>query len=165
MKTIDREGSFRCQVIEWGVREGDKGSVMVVLKCQVFAMWDQQIQTWTDWSGFDKYVVWTQVTVVKNDASMHSTGVEQLRDAVGWDGDFLRFQGVVPDHHVVVAVREETFKGKAEFKGSWLYGPEHVPGTGGVKNAAGQDRLEALNAMLGSQLRAVIGAAKTPTPF
>lgn len=171
MKAIDREGSFRCKVLNWGARgAGTEQAVSVTMQLQVVESWNFQTKTWEDFTSYDPLLVYMDLYVVKKSGEVNPSAVEQLTAAVGFAGDMLMFDAEPPAAlEVVVDVRGEVYEGKTSFRGRWLSPANHTPGTGGIARALDKGGLEALNARVGSQLRAAAGAAaaklKKKTPF
>ena len=110
MRRLDRPGIFKARLLNWAVRTADSGAVAVAAEYLILAQLDGS--EWIDWSGAEEHSVFGDTYVVKKDGTVHTSGVEQLVAALGWNGDLRSVVGRPPDVVVQVTVKEEEYQGK-----------------------------------------------------
>lgn len=164
MPALTRAGWFLCDVKEWGIREAkDSGAIAVALKFLTKGEWGTT-DAGPGWVETPQSDVFGDFYVIKKDGEPNPTGLEQLTKAGIWRADkgFEGFNEPIWDGaEAVIQVEADTYGGKTRYKAAWIYGSEHIPGTGGIANRASAERLAELNAKMGARLRAI--APKTTT--
>jgi hypothetical protein len=170
LQELERPGTFHAHPVEWEIKQFSSGSVSLYLKLVVEAQWcspptAEYPDGWIPWPA-DAYYVHCDVWVIGKDGSVIPTGVEQLRDAIGWDGDLDTVVGAPPAVSLTVDVVADDYRTKkdqvARFKGDWVRPYEYAGGGGGGSNAASAQQKADLKARVGAQLRAA--AAKPGAP-
>ncbi len=161
---LDRPGIFKARPLSWAVRTADSGAVAIALEYLVLAQLDGA--EWVDWSAAEDHTVFGDTYVVKKDGTVHTSGVEQLVAALGWNGDLRSVAGVPPQVVVQITVKEEEYQGKKRLKVSWVNPGDYSP----RPEAASDGDVARLQVRFGSLLRAAAAVAtkkappKPPTP-
>jgi len=158
MMRLDRPGIFKARPLSWAVRTAESGAVAVALEYLVLAQLDGS--AWIDWSGAEDHTVYGDTYVVKRDGTVHTSGVEQLVAALGWNGDLRAVAGAPPKVVVQVAVKEEEYQGKKRLKVAWVNPGDYSPRPEG---ASGGD-VARLQVRFGSLLRAAAAVATKKAP-
>lgn len=154
---IDREGAFRCEIIEYGLRQGKEPSksVGVSIKCRLLEMYDYDTESWISWD-YDQEAEGS-VWIVKQDGVVSDKAVESLVANAGWDGTI---ESVVnrtwTPTRCQVAVKVNEYKGNTSYQASFVNAWNSVPGTGNVSPEAAKT----LALQYGASLRAVAGTVK-----
>jgi hypothetical protein len=161
---LDRPGIFKARPLSWAVRTADSGAVAIALEYLILAQLDGT--EWVDWSGAEDHTVFGDTYVVKKDGTVHTSGVEQLVAALGWNGDLRSVTGAPPKVVVQINVKEEEYQGKKRLKVSWVNPGDYSP----RPEAASDGDVARLQVRFGSLLRAAVAIAtkkvpaKPPTP-
>lgn len=162
-RKIDREGRFLATPVEWGVKESQNGAIGVGFKFHIKGQWDYDNEIWDDWSRYEVECFGTW-WIIKKDGLVNEKPVEQLCQALGWDGSIDSLERVRWDGQTVqIDVKGETYNGAEYFKASWMYGKDAVPNSGGVGSLQSGE-LKSLSSRFGSQLRAIAGNVKRNQP-
>lgn len=164
---LDREGTFRAKIVDYGLKKGKDGSqsVAVSVKFVILEHYNFNTEEWEDWRGYEEHEVWGNFYVVKADGNLGDFACRALIKNCGWDGyleSVLEKTWEVRDCQISVGVNE--WKGKTSYRAEFVNDWNDTPG-GGVSNV-GVDEVKALSARLGGPLRALAGtvanAAKKP---
>lgn len=158
MRRLDRPGIFKARPLNWGVRTAESGAVAIALEYLILAQLDGS--AWVDWSGADEHAVFGDTYVVKKDGSVHTSGVEQLVAALGWNGDLRSVAGQPPQVVVQITVKEEEYQGKKRLKASWVNPGDYSP----RPEAASDGDVARLQVRFGSLLRAAAAVAAKKAP-
>jgi hypothetical protein len=158
VRRLDRPGIFKARALSWAVRTAESGAVAIAVEYQVLAQLDGT--AWVDWSGADEHSVFGDTYVVKKDGTVHSSGVEQLVAALGWNGDLRSVVGAPPDVVVQITVKEEEYQGKRRLKVSWLNPGDYSP----RPESASDGDVARLQVRFGSLLRAAAAVAAKKAP-
>ncbi len=159
MRRLDRPGIFKARPLSWAVRTADSGAVAIAIEYVVLAQLDGT--SWVDWSAADEHAVFGDTYVVKRDGTVHTSGVEQLAAALGWNGDLRAVAGAPPQVVVQITVKEEEYQGKKRLKVSWVNPGDYSP----RPEAASDSDVARLQVRFGSLLRAAAAvSAKPPAP-
>lgn len=155
---IDREGAFRCEIIDYGLRKGKEPSksVGVSIKCRLLEMYDYDSESWIPWDEYDQEAdgaVW----IVKKDGVVSDGAVESLVANAGWDGTI---ESVIDrtwhPTSCQVAVKENNYDGKITYQASFVNAWDSTPGAGSVSS----EDAKVLALQYGASLRAVAGSVK-----
>ena len=110
--------------------------------------------------------LWKECYIEKNDGTLNTSTIDQLKRAFGWDGrDVFWFEDTdLSAKGVQADVEADEYKGVVKYKIAWLHSGESDPDRKSKKSTDAERR--ALNARLGAKLRAFAGAAPAvaPTP-
>lgn len=159
---VDRKGSFRAEIREYGLQEKDSGAVGVRIRCHLLECWDSENEAWDDWREHN-IEAWGTVWIVKKDGTINNTGVDSLVKNAGWDGELASIvNSTWQPTPCQVSTDENTYKGETTYPISFVNDYDRVPGAN-VGNVDG-DGLKKLQARFGSSLRAVAGNAKRNSP-
>lgn len=156
---LDRAGTFRIHIIEYGLKEGKDGkkSLQFTYKAQVLEQYDFTAKSWQTWGDYAPVELFGAVNLHKNDGTPMPSGVRQLVESVGWDCDL----GSIAGQHLTprdcqCSVKVNQWDGKTSYRGEWLNAWDNVPG-GNLGNVD-ESRAVALANQYGSQYRAIAGS-------
>lgn len=153
----DREGNFKCQIIEYGVKKMDSGAVGVTLKVRLMAHYNFETEEWVPWSEYDMEA-WGTVWVIKKDGKLNKIGAESLIEHAGWDG----YLESIVEHRweptdCQVSLKENTYEGKTTYPINYVNALDRVPGQLGNVDT---DEAKSLDTQYGSALRAIAGTVR-----
>lgn len=157
---IDRPGIFKVRPLSWAVWKSETSkSVGINLKFQILEMLHESV--WHDWMQYGDFHAFGHFYVVKSDGGVNERPAQQLAESLGWNGTFAQVQsGPPPDVLVQVTVKEETYQGKTRLKVEWMNPVDYVPQPRGEDASS----VKQLDAMFGSQLRALMSSSAKPKP-
>lgn len=160
----DREGSFKAQIIDYGMKKAESGAIAVTLKVKLMAMWDPETQSWLPWSDYDMEA-WGDLYVVKKDSTLNETACKSLINCAGWDGylESICDKTWQPQDCQVVLQANE-YKGVTTYRVGFLNALDRTPG---AMMTLDKESVKQLSAQYGAPLRALAGSAKaaaTPKP-
>lgn len=156
MVAIDREGTFRAEIIGYGLKEMESGAVAVNIHVQLTEAWDSEGQAWGDWREHNVEAYGDVWIVKKDNGGINAKGAKSLVDCAGWDGDpeAIVNQTWKPTPCQVVVKREE-YEGKVSFKVAFVNEFDRTPGAN-LGNVT-PEKAKTLASKFGSQFRALIG--------
>lgn len=160
MGKIDRECRAVGDIIDHDVTEFESGSVAFKFNMGLDLEFDPKGKDWKPLP--EATTVHGQVILVKKDGTLNEDGVKQIRDAFNWDGadwEKLRNNNMAGTR-IQVQIKGEMYQGKMNYKASWIYHGEAVPG--GIPGTVDQDRFTALQQRYASQTRAICGGNTSP---
>lgn len=168
MKRIDRPGIFKAVPVSIAPRTWDKPespSNSVSMSCQFEIIAKLEGSDWHDWTGFQEgpYTVFGEYFIIKKDGTVNQTTCDQLAESLGWNGDIDAYRSGPPQVVVQIAVNQEEYQGKAQFKAGWMRPGDYVP----QPRAADEQTVKSVAVRFGSLLRAATAqkaAAAKPTP-
>lgn len=166
-EAVDRTGTFRAEVISYGMKKYDSGSVAVNLVFRLTQWWydGENESEWWDWTTYGQEV-FGSFFVVKSNGDLNPKPIEQLIEHLGWDGNFDSIvNGTWEPTHCQVTVKEEIYKGETQFKARWISDYDTEPRSG--LQTLSPEESKALNTKFGGQIRALAGdkirSAKKPS--
>jgi len=155
MNPVDREGTFRAEITEYGIREAESGSVGVTIRCKLTEWWDGQ--QWLDWSSYDVEAL-GDVWIVKKDGSLNEPAAQSLIRHAGWDGNIDAIANSVwQPTKCAVAIQREEYKGQVRFKIAFVNDWARTPGQ---LSSISADKARELATRYGGQLRAMAGSVQ-----
>lgn len=159
MQPVDRKGVFRAEIIEYGLKQMDSGSVAVSLRCKLLEMWDgKEWQPWAQYEMEAKGDVW----VIKKDGNANESAAESLMQHAGWDASFSSvINNTWQPTPCQVTIEEETYKNQAQRKIGFINAWDRTPGAMSNVDEAGAQQLES---RFGSTLRALRGNLSRNVP-
>lgn len=175
---LDRTGAFRAKIIESGVTASKKGLPQFVADFQITQFWcdDKDLfshfgiseASWVDWSAYDMSILaYLQLIYDKKDSDGNYTGeltpmfyVEQLVEALGWDGTSFTSLGEKDwsNKEVTIWVEENEYNGNVRLQVNAIGAGDASPHRGGVR-ALDATELKGLDAQFAAALGG--GAATT----
>lgn len=156
MNAVDREGTFRAQITEYGVKEMDSGSVAVSIVAKLLEWWDGE--QWHPWESYEQEAS-GDVWVVKKTGDLNDRQIEALVKHTNWDGELTSVsQRTWIPCACQVTIREEEFNKNKYMKINFLDAYDRTPGS--IKSAASPEKVAELQNRFGSQLRALTGSMK-----
>lgn len=162
----DREGDFRCEIVDYAIQQAKAPSqaVMVRLKVKLTHFYQPTEiggdGEWHPWEEYDQEA-YGSVCVAKKDGSLNQTGCESLMNNAGWDGDFSAVDNKTwKPTRCQVRLSPNEYHGKTTYQVAFVNGYDDTPGGGSLKSV-GSERAKALQDRFGSSLRAIKGTLKT----
>lgn len=147
---VDRPGTFRAQITEYGLKEMDSGSVAISLKATLSEMWDGD--QWVEWLPYGMEAA-GDIWVIKKDGKANEKAVESLIRYAGWDTSFSAItEGSWKPTACQVDIKEEEYQQKKSLRISFLGAYDRTPGAMGNVDAT---KAADLDNRFGGTLRAL----------
>jgi len=117
---LSQEGIFRARVIEKAVRLPKEGSEAVNVSFKFEITQILQGKEWFDWSEHGMHC-YGQICIVRKEGLTHDRGVEDMRDAFGWNGEIdpVEFEAWQP-RECQINVKAEEYKGKNKYRAQYF---------------------------------------------
>lgn len=155
MNPVDRKGTFRGVIAEYGMKEFPSGAVAIKFRAELTEIYDFDNEQWVPWEEY-QMEVWGDSFVVKKDGSLNQTSVDALVNHAGWNGSFHAiFDQTWKPTPCQFSVKGEDYQGKTYYKVGFINGFNDEPG--GSMPQLDPDKVRGLDAKFGSQLRALTG--------
>lgn len=159
--TVNRPGIFKARVTEKGVNT-HKDKVRLVCCYSIEQERGDDGEWYSVADAEMNSVIVGYHYLEKNDGSVNTVGVDQVKRALGWDGADLDWLNDTPyDGLVQIRVVEDEYDGKAQLKVNWLDHENAEPA--GVQKADATE-LAAIKDKFGAKLRANSGGTARPGP-
>ncbi len=159
---VDRAGTFRAEIFEYGLDEKDSGSVALSVKATLTEMWNQETGEWESWEQYSQEAM-GDIYIIKKDKTPNVKAIESVVKCAGWDG---RCQSIADKSWeptpCQVSVKENTYEGNTRYRIEFINEFDRVPG-GNVGNVDA-DKAKALDTQFGSSFRAIVGNLKKSKP-
>jgi hypothetical protein len=153
---VDRAGSFKATIEEYGLKEMESGSVAISLKAKLTDFWDGQ--QWHDWREYEQEAE-GDVWVVKKDGTPNEKAIETLVKFAGWDGDFLSvIQGQWAPTPCQLTIKAEDYQNRTRLKIAFVNDLNRTPG--GQMSNVDEAKAKELQSRFGASMRAIVGNAK-----
>lgn len=161
-RELDREGTFRGRIIEYGLQESDSGSVGINVKCVIDEAYNFETESWEDWREFE-FECFGYVNLVKKDGKSNDKSAENLCKCAGWNGSLgdVALGGWKPDP-IQFTTKADTYKDKTSFKVDYINQFDRIPG-GGIKSVD-PDKAKTLQAKYGTTFKALAANVKRSAP-
>lgn len=161
MQEVDREGYFRGSISSFGLREiADSGAVCVSLQADVAEHWNGE--SWDDWREYEMFAK-GDLWIIKKDGSLNNSAVQSLLKNANWNGQLGSIvDGSWEPCDVQFQVQSDAYKNQTRYRLSFVNAYDSVPG-GGATGNVDAEKLKALDARFGGQLRALAGNVKRNT--
>lgn len=154
---VDREGTFRGLITEYGVKQNKKDGTTTYtlsIRAQLHEIFNPDSGEWDDWraagvtcDGF--------LNLVKRDGGWNEAQVVSIREHGGWDGKFISLQEQTWSPSLCqFDVKINSYNGNDSYRIDWLAAYDRVPG--GLGNCTPEVARE-MDARLGSSMRALTG--------
>jgi hypothetical protein len=156
---IDREGNFRGTIVSYGIRKEKTGAVGVNLIALIEEAWNEEEKRWEDWRQYEYAVEGVKYIVTKSKqsgaAQVNENAVKSLIECAGWSGDLFNIYAQQwQPKPCAFTVEEDEYNGVVRYRIGFLNPYDSSPGLGANVD---EDRVRALDAQWGSQLRALAG--------
>lgn len=149
---VDREGVFRAEIKEFGIKESDSGAVGISIKAELTEFWNGA--EWEPWTEYGMEAI-GDVWIVKKDKSINQSGTESLIRYAGWDGDILSIVNATwQPTPIAVVIKADEYKGNVRYRVEFVNDYSRVPG--GLSMVS-PEKANELKTRYGSQLRAIAG--------
>lgn len=167
---LESPGNYRGYPEQWGVKKTTGGAVeftgLVRLEEEYFEEANGEPAGWYQIANGIREA-WFHICIIKKDGSPNQSGIDQMKAAFGWDGNWESLvqggeQGVdFGDRKIQVRADHDSYNGKASIKVKWVNGPDDPVGTS--INALAMDEVSKLAQHFGSTTRALCGGT-VPVP-
>lgn len=152
----DREGSFRGEILAYGLTESNDKAVGVNVRVHLLAWWTDG--AWQDWSGYDPVEAEGCIWIVKKDGNLNERAVKGLIDFAGWDGSMESIANETwRPLQIGLTVERDEFKGQMRFKIGFINDFSRTPG---AMSTCSPSRVQELSNRFGAQFRAIAGNAQ-----
>lgn len=157
---VDREGNFRVEITDYGMREAKapSKSVGVTLKCRLLEIYDFDSEQWHAWAEYDQEAdgaIW----IVGKDGDLNDKAVESLVVNAGWDGTIESIvEKTWKPTACQITTSENVYNGKTTFQIGFV---NHYDSKPGGMGAVSSEKAKQLSQKYGSSLRAVVGTMQT----
>lgn len=161
MPMVDRKGIFRAEIVEYGLKEMESGSVAVSLRCKLTDMWDGE--KFLPWDEYQQEIA-GEVWIIKKDGSANEGAAESLMKHANWDASFSSVvNGTWQPTPIQITVEEETYKNAVRLKLGFVNAWDRIPG---AMSNVDEAKASALENRFGGTLRALRGNIdrNKPTP-
>lgn len=165
---VDRDGTFRAEIIGYGIKEMDSGAVSIAVQVQLLEWWgadqggDPQ---WFDFAANNMEAEGDFWIVSGRDKGnkVNEHAAKTLMENAGWDGVFDSIQNKTWEPtRCQVVVKSEVYNGQSRRKIAFLNDWNKTPGSN-LSNVT-PDKVKELSARFGSQFRALAGTVKRNGP-
>lgn len=162
MALVDRIGSFRANVIEYGSMSNETtGSTGVLLKFQLMEIWvppenEDEDGGWAPWDHGQTVSGYVNIEYCKDGANqLNRIGIEQLKQHVGWPGtlESIRLEQWATTLCQVL-VEENTNSKYDQFRVGRISGFNSIPGGGGMQSMD-ESKSKSFDARAGGSIRAI----------
>lgn len=151
---LDREGTFRGLITEYGCRKTEGGAIQLSVYADIEEEWDPQLEAWVDWREYQRKVS-GDLNLVKKDGTINKTQVQALVNHTNWDGNFTSFsQETFKPTPCQFVVKQNTYNDNTRYRIEWINAYDRVPGAFTPLDA---DTAKALQNKLGGEMRALVG--------
>jgi len=155
---VDREGTFRGEIIEYGSRKVDSGAIAVTIHARLDEIWDGE--EWEDWRAYG-VEAYGDLYVIKKDGSPNASQVQSLVENAGWDRTFASLSDKTwepkPCQFVVKQDKDQAGNLKDRWRIAFLNDYDRVPGQ---LASMSPDEARALDGRFSGQFRAIGGNAQ-----
>jgi hypothetical protein len=165
---VDREGTWRVEITEYGLFEADSGAVAVSMKCHALEYYDTDTKQWTEWTQYGNYEIEGNIWIFKKKSELNERTAKSLMQNAGWNGDIETIvNGEWQPKQCQVTSELDTYQGNERMRIGFLNHWDHVSGNIGNIDAAKAKQLQKKH---GGALRALAGnvtrneTAPTGTP-
>lgn len=163
---VDRPGTFRGKLTEWGVSESKGGFPQFVAKLLALEYYDEEKGEYVPWVEYDQELpAYLILFTKKNEAWVECLNVAQIKKALGWDGQSFESlaNGQYGETIVLFRVEPNEYNGQTTLQVKWIDTADANPVKTLPKYDA--DKLKGLTAKLGSALQSAVPTpAKAPVP-
>lgn len=161
---VDRDGTFRAEIVGYGLKEMESGAVSVALQVRLVEWFGQEAGSEPQWYDFSMMNMEAEgdfwiVSGRDRGNKVNEMAAKSLIDNAGWDGmfDSIQNQTWEPTPCQVV-VKTEEYKGQKRRKISFLNDWNRTPGAN-LSNVT-PEKVKELSMRYGSQFRAIAGNTK-----
>lgn len=156
MSEFQYEGTFRGQIVSYGLHEAESGAKAVNLRVTVEEAWwadDEGVYAWRDWREYG-FAVDGSIWVVKKDGSLNENSVRSLMENAGWEANFRQLsEQTWEPRPIQFTVEEDTYKDELRYRIGFINAYDATPGGGNVSPETARQ----LDDVYGGALRALAG--------
>lgn len=161
MNKLEREGIFKVRPLNWYLQPSDReGSQAIAVSIEFLILAQLEGAEWTSWDQYEDHSVVGWFYIVKADGTVDSARVQDLHDALGWNGDPDAFAGGVPDVVVQVTVKGDVYNGRTSYKAAWIRPGDFTP----RPKEATPEAVSSIKKRYGSLFRAAASGATKAAP-
>jgi hypothetical protein len=161
MNAIDRPGTFRGKLSDWGVSESKGGFPQFVARFTAQEFFDETAGGYIPWAEYEQDIVgYFVLYTLKNGDWEELLNAKQIKKALGWSGvDFESLANGKYDETIVLfRVESHEFNGNTKLQVSWIDAADASPTATLQKYDA--SKLKGLTAKLGAALTGTAAPAK-----
>ncbi len=152
---VDRVGSWRVEVTEYGLYKSDGGAWAITLKCHALEHYNTEKKQWENWTQYGYVQIEGSLWVIGKDGSLNDRKARSLVQSVGWNGNFESIEdGSWQPTRCQVTTELNDYKGEERLQIGFVNDWDRVPGGG--SNVTGVEA-SALQKKHGGALRALAG--------
>lgn len=158
---LTEPGTYKARLKSWGLKETEAGAIQFTVLFEVLAQWIDK--AWQDWPEPPFPTCFGNFTLVKKDGALLEAQLKSVQQSLQWFGTFRELEETDwSSTEVRIVCKESDYNGETTIRAEWM---NPVEGSGGalLGNVDG-DRLKALDAKYGRDLKAFNGAAAKARP-
>ena len=155
---VDREGTWRVEITEYGLFEADSGAVAVSLKCHALEYYDAGDKQWMEWTQYGNYEIEGSIWIFKKKSELNARSAQSLIQNAGWNGDVETIvNGEWQPTRCQVTSELDSYQGNERMRIGFVNHWNRVPGEIGNVDATKAKQLQKKH---GGALRALAGNVK-----
>jgi hypothetical protein len=151
---VEHAGTYLAVPVAWGLKKFDSLAVKVWIAWRITAA--QSEEGWASYADYAPVGVNGDVFIAKKGGAVSLAGVEQLKNALGWNGDLRAFLQKPPEIEAQIDVRPDANSTDGYLKVQWVRARD-----ASTTRAGNEDEIADLERRMGSAFRA---AASDRTP-
>jgi len=165
---VDREGTFRGRIVDYGLGETRNGAVRLSIKAELDECWSKDEDNpedegaWEDWRVYN-VEAYGDLILVKTNGESNNTQVTALARHAGWDG---RIESIADKTWKPWAsqfsVEPNTYEGRTTYRIAFVNGWDDKPG--GTMKSVSADDARKLAAKYGGKLMAAVSGVQATPP-
>ena len=157
---IDRVGSFRAEITEYGLREMESKAVAVSVRAKILEAWNADEQVWEDWRQYEVEVE-GRLWLVKKNGAMNQKQAEALMKHCAWDGSFNSIHANTwHPTPCQITVERNDYKDQERYQIAWINDYDRTPGVSNID----EGRVRELQLQHSASLRAMTANVKRNAP-
>lgn len=134
MAAIDRPGTFKARVVDYGMSNSKTGTPQFEIEFAITSFYNNG--DWEDWTDYGIQTRGWFYPFTKQ-GKLNDTTVDQLMDSLGWDGLSISSleKGDFAGMTVQINIKEDNYNGNTKLKVSWMNPEDYKPGIPKLENA------------------------------
>lgn len=158
MPEVDREGNFQAEIIDYGLKDFESGSVAVSLRVKLTAEWNSETESWDDWTQYDMEAG-GDIYIIKKDGKLNDGQVKNLSQYAGWDGSLTSItERTWQPTKCQVSIESDVYKNNTRHRIGFINEFGRKPGA--KISTVDAVKAKELEARHGAALRAIVGNAR-----
>lgn len=163
MSLINRCGTFRGLLIDWGISQTQNGYPQFQISLVAKEYWDQDEKVWVDWSQYEENEIIAYLVLVGGEGKP-LLNCHQLQKALEWSGESFKelAEGDYGQTTIQFRVEESTYENVTRKKVVWIDHVDAEPGR--TVQKLDVDEVKKLDAMYATALCDLSGGNKPKKP-